>query len=129
MDIAGLMRRAVPGLSAAEAQAYAAPFPGAAYKAGVRRFPNLVADRIDAPGAAIARRARDWWGAQWTGRSFMVIGMQDPVLGAPAMRLLHRQIRNCPPPLELAQAGHFTQEAGAIIVERALASFAAQAPA
>ena len=29
----------------------------------------------------------------------MAIGMADPVLGAPAMRLLHRNIRNCPPPL------------------------------
>ena len=123
MDVAGLLRRAVPGLSDAEAAAYAAPFPDARYKAGVRRFPNLVADRPDAEGADIARRARDWWGSAWEGQSFMVIGMQDPVLGAPAMRALRRQIRNCPPPLELADAGHFVQEAGEVIVSRALDSF------
>ncbi len=125
MDIAGLLRRAVPGLSPAEAQAYAAPYPDASYKAGVRRFPNLVADHPEAPGAATSRRARDWWRTHWTGRSFMAIGLQDPVLGAAAMHALRGYIRNCPPPLELPEAGHFTQEAGAVIVERALASFAA----
>jgi hypothetical protein len=26
------------------------------------------------------------------------------------MRLLHRNIRNCPPPLEFADVGHFVQE-------------------
>jgi len=124
MDIAALMKRAAPALSEAEAAAYAAPFPDARYKAGVRRFPNLVPDRPDAGGAELSRRARDFWSSDWTGRSFMAIGMQDPVLGPPAMRMLRKTIRNCPPPLELADAGHFVQEAGAVIVERALASFA-----
>jgi haloalkane dehalogenase len=41
MDIAALMKRAVPSLSDSEAAAYAAPYPDARYKAGVRRFPNL----------------------------------------------------------------------------------------
>ena len=75
-------------------------------------------------GAALSRRARDFWSKEWAGKSFMAIGMQDPVLGPPAMRALRRRIRNCPPPLELADAGHFVQEAGAIIVETAMASFA-----
>jgi haloalkane dehalogenase/tRNA(adenine34) deaminase len=125
MDIAALMKRAVPSLSDAEAAAYAAPFPDARYKAGVRRFPNLVPDRPDAGGAALSRRARDFWSRDWAGKSFMAIGMQDPVLGPPAMRLLRKSLRNCPPPLELADAGHFVQEAGAVIVEKAMASFAA----
>jgi len=55
----------------------------------------------------------------------MAIGMQHPVLGPPAMRALRQTIRNCPPPLELADAGHFVQEAGAVIVENAMASFSA----
>jgi len=124
MDIAALMKRAVPSLSEAEAAAYAAPFPDTRYKAGVRRFPNLVPDRPDAGGAALSRRAREFWSKTWAGKSFMAIGMTDPVLGPPAMRALHGLIRNCPPPLELNDAGHFTQEAGAVIVEKALASFA-----
>jgi haloalkane dehalogenase len=123
MDIAGLMKRAAPALSDAEAAAYAAPYPDARYKAGVRRFPNLVPDSPDGDGAALSRRARDFWSRDWTGRSFMAIGMQDPVLGPPAMRALLASIRNCPPPLELADAGHFVQEAGAIIVEKAIVSF------
>ena len=41
------------------------------------------------------------------------------------MRALHKIIRNCPPPLELADAGHFVQEAGPVIVEKAMASFSA----
>jgi haloalkane dehalogenase/tRNA(adenine34) deaminase len=124
MDIAGLMRRAVPTLDDAEAAAYAAPYPDMRYKAGVRRFPNLVPDRADADGAALSRRAREFWSKQWNGKSFMAIGMKDPVLGPPTMQALRATIRNCPPPLELADAGHFTQEAGAVIVEAALESFA-----
>ena len=111
------------GLSEAEAQAYAAPYPDARYKAGVRRFPNLVPDAPDAPGAALSRRARDWWRSEWTGASFMAVGMKDPVLGPPTMAALRAQIRACPAPMEVADAGHFVQESGAVIVERALSSF------
>jgi len=123
MDIAALMKRAVPDLSDAEAAAYAAPFPDARYKAGVRRFPNLVPDRPDAGGAALSRRARDFWSQAWSGKSFMAVGMKDPVLGPPVMRALGKIIRNCPPPLELPEAGHFVQEAGEIIVTEAMKSF------
>lgn len=120
MDIAGLMQRAVPGITHAEAQAYAAPFPDQRYKAGVRRFPNLVPDHPQAEGADISRRAREWWKTQWTGKSFMAIGELDPVLGPPVMHALRGIIRGCPEPLTLGGAGHFVQEAGAVIVERAL---------
>ncbi len=123
MDIAALMQRAVPTLGNAEASAYAAPYPDIRYKAGVRRFPNLVPDRTDADGAALSRRARAFWSKQWAGKSFMAIGMKDPVLGPAVMQALRATIRNCPPPLELADAGHFTQEAGAVIVAAAMTSF------
>jgi haloalkane dehalogenase len=123
MDIAALMKRALPNLGDAEAAAYAAPFPDARYKAGVRRFPNLVPDRPDADGAALSCRARDFWSKAWTGESFMAVGMKDPVLGPPVMRTLGQVIRNSPPPLELPEAGHFVQEAGEIIVMEAMKSF------
>lgn len=123
MDVAALMKRSEPRLSDAEAAAYAAPYPDARYKAGVRRFPNLVPDHSDAGGAALSRRARDFWSKEWTGPTFMAVGMKDPVLGPPAMRMLRKVIRGCPPPLELPEAGHFAQEAGAVIVEAAMASF------
>jgi pimeloyl-ACP methyl ester carboxylesterase len=125
MDVAKLMQRTCPHLSDAEAAAYAAPYPDASYKAGVRRFPNLVPDHPDANGAALSRRARDWWQREWRGQSFMAIGATDPVLGPPVMNALRRQIRGCPEPFVLAQAGHFAQEWGEEIATRALAAFAA----
>lgn len=123
MDIAKLMARACPQLTAAEAAAYAAPYPDQRYKAGVRRFPNLVPDNPDADGAALSRAARDWWGRSWEGETFMAIGMQDPVLGPPAMRALQKAIRNCPAPYEHETAGHFVQEWGEDIAARALKAF------
>lgn len=120
LDIARLMQRACPHLSEAEAAAYAAPYPDARSKAGVRRFPNLVPDRPDAGGAALSRQARNFWRERWTGRSLMAIGMTDPVLGPPVMRALHADIRNCPPPIEIAEAGHFVQEWGEPIAREAV---------
>ena len=120
MDVAALIKRATPILSDGEAAAYAAPFPDAAYKAGVRRFPQLVPDHPDAPGAALSRKARTWWENDWQGRSLMAIGMKDPVLGPGVMRNLHRSIRNCPPPIEVPDAGHFVQEWGEPIARAAL---------
>ena len=91
---------------------------------GLRRaFPNLVPDGADAPGAALGREAGAFWRERWTGDSFMAIGMQDPVLGPPAMQALHSQIRGCPPPLEVLEGGHFVQEWGAPIARAALAHF------
>jgi pimeloyl-ACP methyl ester carboxylesterase len=107
-----LLGRACPHLSSAEAAAYDAPFPDAASKAGVRRFPDLVPERPDDPGAALSRKARDWLSSAWQGEAFMAIGMQDPVLGPPVMRELRKSIRNCREPYTLAQGGHFLQEWG-----------------
>jgi haloalkane dehalogenase/tRNA(adenine34) deaminase len=76
-----LLKRSCAHLSDAEAAAYDAPIQDARFKPGVRRFPNLVPDRPDAPGAALSRRARDWWQREWHGRSFTAIGAADPVLG------------------------------------------------
>ena len=53
----------------------------------------------------------------------MAIGMQDPVLGPPAMNFLHQFIRNCPAPIEVADAGHFVQEWGEDIAAAAVQAF------
>ena len=50
----------------------------------------------------------------------MVIGQQDPVLGEAVMRELHRHIKGCPEPVLLPQAGHFVQEHGHEVAQRAL---------
>ncbi|MCP5272440.1 MAG: alpha/beta fold hydrolase [Burkholderiaceae bacterium] len=123
LAVGKLIRRGTPHLTDAEVAAYDAPFPDARHKAGVRRFPNLVPDHDDAPGAAISREALDFWKHRWAGDSFMAIGMQDPVLGPPAMRGLHAVIRGCPPPMEVADAGHFVQEWGAPVAAAALQHF------
>ncbi len=120
LNIAGLMKRSIPILTEEEANAYAAPFPDASYKAGVRQFPQLVPEHHDDPGAAISRRARSWWENEWHGKSLMAIGMQDPVLGPPAMLHLHKSIKNCPPAIEIADGGHFLQEWGKEIAEQAV---------
>lgn len=123
MDIAALFGRGTPVLSEAEAKAYAAPFPDVTYKAGVRQFPELVPPTPDAPGAAISRAARDWWRTEWAGQSFMAIGGSDPVITPEAMHALRADIRNCPEPLIIPEAGHFVQEWGDQIAPAALASF------
>ena len=122
LAIGKLLNRACPHLSPAEAAAYDAPYPDARHKAGVRRFPNLVPEFLDSPGAAIGRAAREFWRNEWQGQSIMAIGMTDPVLGPPAMRALHGDIRNCPPPLEFAKVGHFVQEWGDEVAPAELAA-------
>ena len=121
LDCGRLLARACPHLTPAEAAAYEAPFPDARHKAGVRRFPALVPDHPDAPGAAVSRRARDWWASAWRGRTLMAVGQADPVLGEPVMAQLRGWIRDCPPPMLLPQAGHFVQEWGGPIARAALA--------
>lgn len=123
LDVAALLKRATPILSDAEAAAYAAPFPDVTYKAGVRRFPDLVPAQQDDSGAALSREARDWWRNNWSGQSFMAIGCQDPVLTPATMEALRRDIRGCPEPMLVEEAGHFVQEWGEPIAERALISF------
>ncbi|MDG4553842.1 MAG: hypothetical protein P9E24_06295 [Candidatus Competibacter sp.] len=115
--------RTCPHLTADEYAAYAAPFPDQRYKAGVRRFPDIVPDHPDADGAAIARRARDWWRHEWNGPSFMAIGVQDPILGPDVMRQVRKLIKDCPPPLEVQEAGHFVQEWGEGVAAKALDVF------
>ncbi|KPJ76199.1 MAG: haloalkane dehalogenase [Deltaproteobacteria bacterium SG8_13] len=122
-NVTALMKRANPQLSDRECSAYGAPFPDVRYKAGVRRFPAMVPDRPDAPGAALSQKARLWLQSKWSGESFMAVGMQDPVLGPTVMRALQRVIKGCPPPHEMPDAGHFVQEQGEEVAKRALEAF------
>ena len=128
LPVGRLIQRGKPDMTAAEVAAYDAPFPDARYKAALRAFPNMVPDGADAPGAALAREAAEFWRTRWQGESFMAIGMQDPVLGEAPMRALQATIRGCPAPLEVAEGGHFVQEWGAPIAAAALAHFKLDAP-
>ncbi|MEQ8264186.1 haloalkane dehalogenase [Pseudohaliea sp.] len=123
MDIAALMKRATPILTDEEADAYAAPYPDVSYKAGVRRFPELVMVSPDMDGVEVSKRAQAWWAEEWQGESFMAVGMADPVLGPRQMARLRAGIRNCPPAMEIEEGGHFVQEWGEPIARAALAAF------
>ena len=124
MDVAALMKRGTPVLTDEEAAAYGAPFPDISYKAGVRRFPELVMVSPDMDGVAHSKRAADWWANEWNGQSFMAIGMADPVLGGPVMDALRETIKGCPEPMRIEEAGHFVQEWGEPVARAALKSFA-----
>ena len=123
-DVARLFARGNPQMSPAECAAYMAPFPDSGYRAALRAFAPMVPEFADSDGAATSRAAREFWRSQWNGKSFMAIGVQDPVLGPPVMEALARDIKGCPPAMLLPQAGHFVQEHGAPIAAAALATFA-----
>ncbi len=123
IDAGRLIRSVTRHLTPEEVAAYDAPFPDIKYKAGVRRFPNLVPTSHDALGAEISRKARDWFEKEWVGESFMAIGMADPVLGPPMMQILREMIPRCPEPLEIQDASHFVQEWGDIVAKKALEAF------
>ena len=123
MAVGKLLRRGKRDMAEAEAAGYDAPFPDASFKAALRAFPNLVPDGAGAPGAATSRAAADFWQQRWAGESFMAVGVQDPVLGLPTMLALQQTIRGCPPPLQVADGGHFLPEWGAPIAQAALARF------
>ena len=123
LAVGKLLRRGKRDMTEAEAAGYDAPFPDAHFKAALRAFPNLVPDGAGAPGAATSREAAEFWLQRWSGDSFMAVGVQDPVLGLPAMLALRQQIRGCPPPLQVADGGHFLPEWGAPVAHAALAHF------
>jgi tRNA(adenine34) deaminase len=126
-DVARLFARGNPQMAPAECAAYNAPFPDRGHRAALRAFPPMVPDGQEADGAAISREARNFWQHQWAGKSLMAIGAQDPVLGEPVMRALQAQIRGCPEPMLLPQAGHFVQEHGERIAEAAVQHFSTPA--
>ncbi|MEM1412604.1 MAG: alpha/beta fold hydrolase, partial [Pseudomonadota bacterium] len=121
IDLARFMRKHEPVISEAEAEAYAAPFPTREHKAGVYKFPQLVG--TDAYSFDVSKQAAGFWSQQWSGDTFMAVGMKDPMLGPAVMANMQKLIRGCPPPLEVAEAGHFVQEHGVLVAEAALAAF------
>lgn len=89
----------------------------------MRRFPEIVPDSPDSPGAEISRSAHEWLPNKWAGSVFMAVGMKDPVLDPPVMQALRENIRNCPEPYEHTEVGHFVQEWGEKIARKTLSNF------
>ncbi|MEM9158489.1 MAG: haloalkane dehalogenase [Verrucomicrobiota bacterium] len=121
VQLGEFMQKYAPTLSDSEAAAYAAPFPDANYKAGVRKFPKIVANP-DKACIEISSAAIPFW-QQWNGETFMSIGMKDEMLGPSIMHFMKDLIKGCPEPLEISEAGHFVQEFGEEVATRALKQF------
>ncbi|GGY41779.1 haloalkane dehalogenase [Parvularcula lutaonensis] len=109
-------------LTEGEIAAYDAPFPDKSYKAAAIVFPLLVPFSEKQDGYAVGRKALAFWNG-WQGESFMAIGAADPVLGEKPMRRLQAEIKGCPEPMVIKEAGHFVQEWGEEIARAALRSF------
>lgn len=123
LNVPKLFTRMAPNLSQAEYDAYGAPFPDKSYKGVLRRFPDMVPENPEDDGAALSRQAQAFWKNDWSGKTFMAIGMQDPVMGPPTMNKLQTLIRNCPAAYEIADGGHMIPEWGKDIAQKALAAF------
>lgn len=106
-----------------DVMAYDAPFPDNHYKAGVRRFPQLVPIDPGMGGVEHGKAAREFFSTSWEGESFMAIGMRDDVLNEPVMMELKEIIRGCPEPMRIDEAGHFVQEFGEPVARAALKKF------
>jgi tRNA(adenine34) deaminase len=124
-DVGRLLGRGNPHMTLAECAAYNAPFPDAGHRAALRAFPPMVPEFEHSEGADISRQAQTFWQHEWTGKSFMAVGAQDPVLGVEVMQALREHIRHCPEPMVLPQAGHFVQEHGEVIAQAAIKALAA----
>lgn len=119
-SVARLFARAIPELSVDECAAYGAPFPTPEHRAATRAFPMRVPESPSADGVAVSRQAAAFWSQEWQGRSMMAIGERDPVFAPACMEALRLRIRGCPPPLRIANAGHFVQEHGVEIAIEAV---------
>ncbi len=115
------MRDSGAQLSDAEVAAYDAPFPDRRFQAGARTFPDLAMVEPEMDGVAEAKAGLRFWTEEWSGQSFMAIGAKDP--DVETMQTLRKQIRSCPEPLIVAEAGHFLQEWGEPVARAALRSF------
>jgi len=115
------IRDTAPQLTDQEMAAYDAPFPDSRFQAGARTFPDLAMVEPGMEGGAESRAALKFWAKEWSGQSFMAIGMKDPDVGT--MHALRAGIRGCPEPMLLPDAGHFVQEHGQAVARAALRAF------
>ncbi|WP_425075219.1 haloalkane dehalogenase [Psychroserpens sp. S379A] len=118
VDLVQLFKKHAPGISDADAKAYEAPFPDETYKAGVRKFPKLVAQEPHLEGVDTSLKAAEFWNTKWQGDTFMAVGMKDDMLGPVVMKHMQALIKGCPEWLEIAEGGHFVQEAGGELIAK-----------
>lgn len=108
-----------------EQRAYRAPFPENAYKAGMRRFPQMIMVENEMPGVQISRESRNYFESTDIFRPedvLVVCGMKDPILG-PHMKTLARIFKNGCYYTEFKDASHFVQEWGDQVAKMAIQLF------
>jgi haloalkane dehalogenase len=126
MNIGAVIRRSCPHLSKTEVEAYDAPYPNKDYKAGVRRFPNMVMIHEDMEGVNISKECLQMYKTSnlfATKDVFMACGQKDPVLGGPVMEALAQVWKNGCYYAEIEEAGHFVQEWGDRVAKLAIEVF------
>ena len=126
LSVGKLCRQVTPHLSQAEADGYDAPFPDKEYKAGVRRFPNLVMDTEDMEGVGVSKQSLEMYRTSDIFRDtdiFMACGMQDGAMGPPAMEPLSKVWKNGCHYTEFEEAGHLVQEWGEQVARMAIEVF------
>ncbi len=98
------------GLADSVVQAYDAPFPSEAHKAGARQFPLLVPTRPDDPATDANRRAWQVLGA--FDRPFLTAFGDSDLITRGAAKVFQQRIPGCAgqPHVTLVRAGHFLQE-------------------
>jgi haloalkane dehalogenase len=99
-------------------EAYNAPFPAPASKAGVLAFPELVPTEIDHPSAAKMLEVRAAL-ATWERPALVLFSDSDPIFSPAAAERMASRIPGAGPAEIVEGAGHFLQEEkGEAIAER-----------
>lgn len=99
-----------PAVYQAEISAYNAPFPSLAFKAGVRKFPNLIPESKNSYIDKVTSEATNFLQTEWNGTCVCIAGLQDPVLGLSSMQRIQSIIRNASPVIKLPHAGSLVFE-------------------
>lgn len=89
--------------------AYGAPFPTAAHKAGIRRFPMMVPLEADDPGAAEMLAIRQKLSA-WDNPAYVLFSTGDPIFTTRTGERLAELIPGAGPLDTIDDAAHFLQE-------------------
>ncbi len=120
MALGSLLAEQAPGMPAADAAAYDAPFPDAGYRAAVRAWAGAAVD-----AESLLREAGDFWRSGWQGTSLLVAGTRQSAADpSAAMQRLGARLRGAPPVWPLPGCGPFVpEEQGRAVAERAVEYF------
>ncbi len=123
--VIGMDKPVAEKLTRNEIAAYDAPFPDQTFKAGPRRFPNIVPVDESYEGTDISKRALEMYfaGELFGAKAvFVANGSQDPMFG-PMMREIAKMFGKGRYFMDVPEAGHFPQEFGEDIAKKAIACF------